>query len=398
MVTSQIDLTEFCSAIRGRGVFVLCMALYMLGLGSATRAQGGHIITFDAPGADLTPGDFNGTYPGGINVWGAIAGTYQSADTVLHGFLRSPEGKFTTFQAPGADTTAGSFNGTNPTSINDLGAITGYYYDASGVTHGFLRSPDGKFTSFDPLGVGGFGTFPKVVNLEGTIVGNYTDSNYSFRAFLRTSDGKFTTWIGPDACTGNGFDDGCYGSGASNINALGIIVGGYEDNNGQLVHHSFVRSPDGELKPFDVPGAGTGLYQGTGCPGCNLGFNQWGATAGIYSDGNSVNHGFLRSPDGKFTKFNVSEAGKGSGEGTGCPSDCSVSLNDWGAITGSYIDANDVLHGYLRGPEGKIVTVDPHGSIYTSPSGINDWGVITGTYIDANDVYHGFLRIPDSSF
>src|SRR5271170_3152092 len=174
MLPSPITFAAFCSAIRGKGAFVLCLALCMLGLGSTASAQKPRFVSFDAPGADLNPGDYNGTYPSGINVWGVIAGTYQSADTVLHGFLRSPEGKFTTFQAPGADTTAGSFNGTNPTSINDLGAITGYYYDASGVTHGFLRSPDGKFTSFDPPGVGGFGTFPKVVNLEGTIVGNYT--------------------------------------------------------------------------------------------------------------------------------------------------------------------------------------------------------------------------------
>jgi hypothetical protein len=62
---------------------------------------------------------------------------------VLYGALT----KFTTFEAPGANT--GPYNGTSPTSINDLGAITGYYADANSVSHGFLRSPDGKFTTFD---------------------------------------------------------------------------------------------------------------------------------------------------------------------------------------------------------------------------------------------------------
>ena len=222
----------------------------------------------------------------------------------------------------------------------------------------------------------------------------YTDSNYSFRAFLRSPDGKFTTWIGPDACTGNG-SEGCFGSGASNINAFGTIAGGFEDNSGNFVHHSFVRNPEGKLKTFDVPGAGTGSYQGTGCPGCNLGLNQLGAIAGIYSDANSVNHGFLRSPDGKFTTFDAPGAGTDSYQGTGCFSDCPVSLNDWGAITGIYIDANYVYHGYLRSPEGKIVTVDPVGSTFTFPAGINDLGSITGYYVDANGVYHGFLTIPD---
>jgi hypothetical protein len=54
-----------------------------------------------------------------------------------------------------------------------------------------------------------------------------------------------------------------------------------------------------------------------------------------------------------------------------------------------------VYHGYLRSPEGRIVTVDPVGSTYTFPDGINDLGRITGYYLDANNVFHGFLRIPD---
>ena len=394
MMASDSRFSKFHLSARRKAVFGLFLALCILGLGHSASAQEGRIITFDAPGADTTPGDYNGTYPSSINVWGVIAGSYQGVDTVFHAFIRTPEGKYTTFEVPGADTSAGSYNGTSPTSINDLGVIAGSYSDANGFTHGFLRNPDGKFTSFDPPGAGGYGTFPIALNIEGTVVGNYTDSNYSFHAFRRAPDGTFTIWIGPGACETNG-SQGCFGSGASNVNAFGIIVGGYEDNNGNFVHHDFVRSPDGKLKTFDVPGAGTGSYQGTGCPGCYLGFNQFGTVAGIYSDSNSVNHGFLRTANGKFTTFDAPGAGTGSGQGTGCPSDCSVSLNDWGAITGTYIDANFNYHGYLRTPKGKIATVDPPGSVFTSPSGINDSGAITGTYIDANGVYHGFVRIPD---
>lgn len=394
MMTSDTRFSQFHLAIRREVVFGVCLALCILGMGLSASAQEGRIISFDAPGADTTPGDYNGTYPSGMNAWGFITGSYQGADTVYHGFLRGPGGKFTTFEAPGADTTAGSYNGTTPISINDLGVITGSYYDVNGFGHGFLRSPDGSFTSFDPPDAAGYGTFPKVINLEGTIVGNYTDANYSFRAFLRRPDGTFTTWVGPGACETNG-SQGCYGSGASNINAFGIVVGGYEDNSGNFVHHDFVRNAEGKLKTFDVPGAGAGDYQGTGCPGCDVGLNQFGAIAGIYIDANSVQHGFLRSPNGKFTTFDAPGAGAGSGQGTGCPSDCSVSLNDWGAITGTYIDANFNYHGYLRTPKGKIATVDPPGTVFTSPSGINDSGAITGTYVDANGVYHGFVRIPE---
>ncbi len=129
------------------GVYVLLGALC---LSSVVRAQQARIITFDAPGADTNPGDNNGTYSTGINVWGAITGSYQDTNSAFHGFLRSPDGKFTTFEAPGAD--LGAYNGTSPAAINDLGVITGYYADANGFDHGFLRSPDGKFTTFEVPG------------------------------------------------------------------------------------------------------------------------------------------------------------------------------------------------------------------------------------------------------
>jgi len=58
---------------------------------------------------------------------------------VLHGFQRTTAGKFTTFDVPGAGT--GAWQGTMPISISSEGAITGWYIDASGVNHGFIRLP-----------------------------------------------------------------------------------------------------------------------------------------------------------------------------------------------------------------------------------------------------------------
>jgi hypothetical protein len=99
-------------------------------------------------------------------------------------------------------------------------------------------------------------------------------------------------------------------------------------------------------------------------------------------------------PKGGITEFDAPGAGTGGGQGTGCFSDCPVGLNAWGAITGSYVDANYVQHGFLRNPAGKITTVDPPGSQVTQPSGINDFGAITGVYVDSNNVLRGFLRLP----
>ena len=374
-------MTNVKPGLRRTAALAIALSVCMFG-----RAQESKTIIFDAPGADTAPGDFNGTFATAINNGGAVTGYYIDANDAYHGFLRTSKGGFLTFEAPGADTTPGSFNGTTPSSMNDLGTVAGSYTDANGFVHGFLRSSEGKFTTFDVRGGGGY-TFPQAINLEGAVAGYYLDSNFAFHAFLRTSDGSFKTWIAPDECTGNG-SGGCYGTGASNINAFGLIAAGYND--ASLIHHGLVRTLEGKVMRYDVPGA-----QSTGCPGCDSGLNLWGAIAGTWIDAQSVNHGYVRSPDGKFTTFDVPGAGTGPYQGTGCSADCPVSLNDWGAVTGNYIDANNALHGYMRGANGNIVTIDPAGSIYTWSAGINDFGAIAGYYYDADDVAHGFLRVPN---
>ena len=163
MMTPIRFVSRWSIALRKTALGVLT-TMCLFGLSLTARAQEGRMITFDAPGADTTPGDNNGTYPSSINDWGVVTGSYQDANTVYHGFLRSAEGKFIIFEVPGADTTAGSYNGTSPSSINDLGVVTGSYWDANSFSHGFLRSPNGKFTTFDVPGAGGYGSTPIAIN------------------------------------------------------------------------------------------------------------------------------------------------------------------------------------------------------------------------------------------
>jgi hypothetical protein len=315
--------------------------------------------------------------------------------------VRSPEGKFTSFEAPGADTNPGDFNGTNPNAINDAGAIAGVYYDVNNVAHGFLRSPEGRMTSFDPPD--STATIPVALNLEGAVVGYYVDETGMFGAFLRRADGTFVTWKDPNACNTPNTSTSqffCGGTAAFNINVFGIIAGGYVDK--KYVGHGLLRLPDGELRGYEAPGAGNGPGQGTNCPGCSVGLNIFGATAGYYTASNNLQHVYLRSFAGRATTFNT--PGDPS-LGTNCYSDCPLGLNDWGAITGVYFDANGVGHGFLRTPEGNVggfdapraANVSPQPPWYwmgTLPVSINDEGVATGFYIDANNVSHGFVMFP----
>jgi hypothetical protein len=66
-----------------------------------------------------------------------------------------------------------------------------------------------------------------------------------------------------------------------------------------------------------------------------------------------------------------------------------AAINPAGQITGSYLDANFVTHGFLRKTDGTITSFDApeagsSSSEGTTPQGINTAGQITGYYVDAN--------------
>jgi hypothetical protein len=63
-------------------------------------------------------------------------------------------------------------------------------------------------------------------------------------------------------------------------------------NDGNNINHGFVRVVDGTVTTFDVPGAGTGVLQGT----VPIGITALNVIMGFYTDTNNVNHGFLRIP------------------------------------------------------------------------------------------------------
>src|SRR5438477_523354 len=207
---------------------------------------------------------------------GAIDGAQNFSNTAL---LR-PAPKIITFDAPGSGTGPGQ--GTFAGNIIPGDAIAGRYVDASDVAHGFLRAPDGTFTTFDAPNAG---TGPG----EGTFV---------FTGFC--------------------------------LNPAGAIAGTSLDASD--VYHGILRAPDGTINTFDVPGAGTGPFQGT----LPLGINQTGTIEGDYIDSSDVNHGFVRTSDGAITTFDVPGAGTGPFQAT------SPQVNNApGATPGKTGDASD---------------------------------------------------------
>ena len=104
---------------------------------------------------------------------------------------------------------------------------------------------------------------------------------------------------------------------------------------------------------IDAPGAGTSAGQGTYASSINLS----GAITGPYVDARNVAHGFLLGADDRFTTFGAPGAGTKAGQGTG-----PKSINLKGAIAGVYADPRGVFHGFLRAPGGAITTFDAPGA------------------------------------
>jgi len=341
------------------------------------------IITFDAPGAGIASGQ--GTVLSSITPGGAIAGYYADAGNVHHGFFLSAlGGTFTSFDAPGAGIVGQfQFRGTFAYGINPQGAIAGYYGDTSGVPHGYVRDPDGTITTFDVLGAAR--TFAYDINPAGMIAGYYR-VGVTLHGYVRDPGGTITTFDAPGA--GTGFRQGTFVTPFGAINPDGAIAGYYLDAGN--VPHGYVRDPGGTITTFDVPGAGTGSFQGTQ----GISINPAGVITGEYVDSNNVNHGYVRASDGTITKFDIAGAGAGFNQGTQ-----PTAINPAGAIAGHYVDSNNANHGFVRANDGTITTFDaPDASKGsgqgTLPTWINPAGTIVGLSIDSNGVGHGFLRTP----
>jgi len=347
---NQVSPAQFSAAFRRKGMLVVCLAMCTLGFAPYVSAGDNHIIKFDAPNSGSGPDQ--DTTSTGINIVRSITGYVTDSNYGTHGFIRSPSGHFTEFDAPGADPVVGC---TCPISINDFGAVTGQSFDANVVSHGFVRSPDGKITVFDvsDAGIaGGQGTSPSNSNDFGVIVGNYVDANGVPHGFLRTPNGNIVT-----------FDpSGSQGTLPNNVNNWGVTAGTYYDSN--FVLHGFLRNPNGKITTFDVPGA----FTDASSIGTYTAFvNDLGVVAGSYFDANTfVEYGYVRSQNGHFTKFAAPGAGTTQFSGTNV-----FAVSFQGAITG--YGANDNLDAlaFLRTPNGKITTFGIPGQIEGAG---NDYG------------------------
>ncbi|HEY1838186.1 MAG TPA: hypothetical protein VGG36_11055 [Rhizomicrobium sp.] len=310
-----------------------------------------NLTTFDAPGSTDTEAR-------GINASGVIVGD-DGIGKYFYGFVRSAKGTFTKFNPKGGKQDV-------PVTINDSGAITGFYFDSHGTIHGFVRAPDGTIASFDAPGA--VTTRPTAMNANGVIVGFYYDNASISHGFLRDASGNITT-VDVAGETGGTLIWG--------INNKGVIAG--ECINAKGAYRGFVRGIGGKFTIFDVPGASKKGPFGTDV----LGINKGGVTFGNFYGSSS--RGFVRAVHGKVTEFDPPDS----------TATYPQAMNGAGAIAGYYENSGSTRDGFVRAANGTIMTFDAPGATGgTIPAAINSKSVIVGTYYDADGGSHAFVRTP----
>lgn len=362
------------NAEQGLWVTVMCLAVAVVAVHPAAAAEAvrvdshvSHWVTFDAPGAGP-----QGTAGFAINDLGEIIGSYNDASPqqLQHGLLRTADGVVVSFDPPGSQFTS-------PQGINNEGTIVGYYFDAGGTAHGFLRSRQGKFTTIDDPDASGY-TEIRAINDLGAVAGFYLDASGTPHGFLQESNGSSLTTIdGP----------GAVGTTCGHVNIEGEVACQYFDAAGTF--HALLRYPGGTLVTFDATGAGTASDTGTFI-GFEQALNLEGQITGEYADANNGYHGYLRRADGGQVEFTVPGGGTNNANGT-----YPASLNLWGTISGFSFDPNGFPSGFVRFADGTldVFQAPVPANQGTFPFAINFWGQFTGQFFDATGTSHGFAAV-----
>ena len=148
-----------------------------------TRAFSGDMaITF--PGAVKTYGDF-------VNAAGAVVGSYVDADGVPHGFMRHPDGSFTTIDVPEMPNLEFLFVNT----ITDFGVVAFRAKAENDILRSYIILPDGIL--YEVRLPGSVSTVVRNVNQDGSIIGYYD-----------AADGRRLGFVGRPTTQSNGEDFG----------------------------------------------------------------------------------------------------------------------------------------------------------------------------------------------
>ncbi|RKU05542.1 hypothetical protein C6503_27130 [Candidatus Poribacteria bacterium] len=217
----------------------------------------GVFTTYDFP-------DSQNTYFYALGNNGNAAGHYKDSDGLYHGVILE-NGELRQYDFPGAAET-------HIYGISDeTGALSGNIVDAAGVTHAF----SGELTITFPGAVNTYGDF---VNAAGAVVGSYVDADGMFHGFIRHPNGNFTTIDLPTMPNLEFLF-------VNTITDIGVI--GFRAKAANDILRSYILLPSGILYEVRRPGSVITVVRNV---------NQDGSIIGYYDAMDGRRYGFVGRP------------------------------------------------------------------------------------------------------
>jgi hypothetical protein len=216
--------------------------------------------------------------------------------------------------------------------IDNAGEIVGNYADPSGVYHGFIRSPQGAFTTLSIPGAGtsaGKGTEIAGISPTGVIVGSFV-GHVDYATGFIDDGGTITTYDEPHA--GSTIGDGT----AVEFYATSSDYGGVYINGDRVSHGWYVQ--DGKLHTVNDPAAGQTESTGTQL----IGVDATGRLYGIEAPTDGPAESFSDA-GGVFTPIVDPEQVDGAANGT-----LVLDVNDAGTLVGFYsYNSDGQTHAFI---------------------------------------------------
>ena len=296
---------------------------------------------------------------------GALTGNYTDASGVRRGFSGDEIIEF-----PEASETFANFA--------VLGSVLGSYVDAEGLYYAYVRTPDGRFASFDLI---------DAPNLEYIVVPAY--NNVGVGVFQAKSVGDVPrTYVGRIGVLHELRFPGSLSTEGWNINQDGSVVGHYDSADGQ--RHGFIARPtapsDDEpaVAPDVTPAAFNYTFESIDVVGVDF-------LALTASSDFEDYAGYTRSPDSKKeSAFTLIDGVFTTYDFPGSQNTYFYALGNNGRAAGHYQDSDGLYHGVIL-ENGELRQYDFPGAAQTFLYGISDaTGALTGNYIDDSGVRRGF--------
>jgi uncharacterized membrane protein len=275
-------------------------AVMTLACGVAAQERETSYTTLDFPGAAATTIT-------GINADGQMAGFYRDAAGQTHGFVRRGQ-TYASIDFPGAAWT-------NARGISPSGEVVGAYRmpgEPDVNQHGYRFGRDGQFSRVDFPGH--ISTVPVRLLTDGTIVGCYHDTagmdSMRGMTFARNAFSGFDR-----AMT---MHEGATPDGKT-------IVGYFTEMTDMRRNRGYVLEGT-SFMPFDVPGSTSTTP---------IDISASGTIVGVYEAPAGKTHGFVREGS-RYVTLDVPDARNTSAWG----------INADGTIVGAFVDAGGVTHGF----------------------------------------------------